>query len=529
MEIKLKKNHKYNKLISIELSENNLIATEVQFVKNKIYITGTFTLNIPILQDINQTISLIKEGIKKSNIKTKDTVIGLSMQYFKLFPVPLPATIPLDEIDQIILQEGNIDLNNNCVSWLPLKNTQRQETDGITRYDVLGISAQKAIINIAFNIAKKCGLKLVSVTPSFLGVGAFLSETITSNLTATLWVSQIRSELVIWTGQEPIYEHLFLTHQLNEQVFQSINLIETQLIGTKVAAVYVYGPNFSGIDKTKVPYNLQSFTLPPDIVDSGKILQKNNINEIIASLGLALAASNNTPYLVPNLLIPIKSKTKIDTIQNLKNVFKDLSKSQKNPKKGFKLPFKIDSKYLDPQLTKYITCAFVVFFFSFLISFFIQSFLMPGVVATQSLYENKITLAQIHLNKLLNFEKANKIFKIKNDYFSSLIDKRMPWSRILQEVAKMTPKELWIDRLEIKNNNIDIFGRALNVDAVANFSINLNYTAMLLGKAQIIALKKFDEEGIEIIEFQVSSRVNEKEKPYKKNNSDVISDASKKT
>ena len=73
----------------------------------------------------------------------------------------------------------------------------------------------------------------------------------------------------------------------------------------------------------------------------------------------------------------------------------------------------------------------------------------------------------------------------------------------------MTPKSLWIDRLEVRNNTIDIFGRALDVDAVANLSINLNYTAKLIGNAQIIALRKFQEEGIDIVEFQVSARLND--------------------
>ena len=70
-------------------------------------------------------------------------------------------------------------------------------------------------------------------------------------------------------------------------------------------------------------------------------------------------------------------------------------------------------------------------------------------------------------------------------------------------MKKFKNKEIRMTETEIKNNNIDIFGRALNVDAVANFSINLNYTAKLLSKAQIIALRKFQEEGIDIIEYQV--------------------------
>ena len=76
----------------------------------------------------------------------------------------------------------------------------------------------------------------------------------------------------------------------------------------------------------------------------------------------------------------------------------------------------------------------------------------------------------------------------------------------------MTPKGLWIDRLEIKSDLVNIFGRALDVDSVANFSINLNYTAKLLEKTKIVSLRKYQEEGIDLIEYQVSTQVKEESK-----------------
>src|SRR3989338_9389530 len=157
---------KLNRVLGIEISESDIIACEILFQKNDIInINRGFRLHIPFLQDTNKTIALIKQSLKSANIKTKDCIIGYSMQYVKLFPVPIPASIPEEEINSIIVQEGNVDPNNDFVSWIKLNNTQRQDPDGVARFDILGISIHKTLIETAKLITKNCNLKLISVTP----------------------------------------------------------------------------------------------------------------------------------------------------------------------------------------------------------------------------------------------------------------------------------------------------------------------------------------------------------------------------
>ncbi len=492
---------KLNKILGIEISESNIIGVEVQFAKNKILLTNGFKINIAVFQDVNKSISIINQYLKSSNIRTKDCAIGYSMQYFKLHPTPIPLTIPQNEIGSIVIQEGNVNPAEEVASWMPLKNTEREEADGVKKLDILGISLQRPLIDFAKLICQKCNLKLHSVSPSFLALGTFLQPRSDNNLTATLWVSQLRSELVVWSGNEPIYEHLFLSHQLNDQVFQSVNLIQSQIPGTQLSTIFTCGPFVKETNLSQLPFNIQSFTLPLNFADAGRVFQQININEIIPPLGLAWSVSNNTPYTLPNLLNPIKTKS-----DSLGGIFKDAKTAQK---KGGSVP----TTTLELSFSKFIFAAAIIILITILSSITISTFIMPGVDTNKGIFNNRINLAQAHLTKLLNFEKTNKILNIKTGFLSALIDKRKPWSRVLREIGDMTPRGLWIDRLEIKNTTIDIFGRALNIDSVANFSINLNYTAKLLGKAQIIALRKFQEEGVELIEFQLS--VSLKEQPKK--------------
>ena len=509
MAFKSNKSKNLNRILGIEISENDIIATEIIFVQNKINLSNGFRLSIPVFQDIDKTIKLFKQNLKTLNIKTKDCAFGFSMQYFRLLPVSIPSTIPEEEIGAIVLQEGNIDTAQELVTWLPLNNTQRQDADGIKRFDVLGISIQKNIADLATQLCKASNLKLISLMPSFLGLPAFLNPVPNKSLISTLWISQIRSEFIVWSGQEPIYEHLFLTHQLSNQIFESVNYIQTQLAGTQVASILTCGPYAKETNLSQIPFNIQSLELPANLIDSKNILKQISLSEIITSLGIGFSVSNNFSYTAPNLLNFAKeSKTK-----DLQNIFKNFSKAQTDKAKSLKLPFLFvfPTKSLDAQTLKFILGAACVVVFSIIGGLFIQNFLTPSIEAGQSLFNNRLIIAQNHLSKLMNIEKTNKVLGLKVDYFSELIDKRKPWSKIIREIGDMTPKGLWIDRIEIRTNGIDVFGRALSVDSVASFSINLNYTAKLLGNAQIIDLRKTEEDALEIIEYQVNVKVKDQE------------------
>ncbi len=496
-----KKLRNYSKIVAFEIAENNITAVEIQFSKNSINITGAFRLNVPVFQNVNHTIELIKQSLKNSKIKTKDVVFGLSMQYFKLSPVTIPKTIPESEISSILIQESNVDVNADAFTYIPLYSTQRQDQDGVFRYDVLGISLPHSLVEISSAIAKKAGLNLISLTPSFLSYGSYFDQSASNNLFATLWISQIRSEVVVWLGREPIYEHLFLTHQLNEQVTQSLSYLQSQIPGAQVSSVYLSGPFLRETNLNQLPFNMQYFSLPPNFLDMAKVLQNISLPELITPLGLALSASGNIPYLLPNMLTSSSSTSS-------KSIFTGAFSSSPN----FDKLKKSGSLGIDQDLVKFLVPSFIILFLSILGHLYISSALVPASEADQSIYSNRVSLAESQLKRVQAFDKTNKILTVKSDYFSELIDKRKPWSKTIKEIGDMTPKGLWIDRVEVRNGNFDVFGRALNVDSVANFSININYTAKYLSNSQIIALRKSSEQGVDIVEFQISAKVNDSPK-----------------
>lgn len=470
-----------NRFVSLEISEECIVAVELQFQNGVVNLLNGFRIDVPVFNDINATVNLIKQNLKSSNIKTKDVVVGLSMQYFKLFPIPIPTTIPEQEINLIISQEGNVDLQNEIVSNFPLKNTQRQEQDGVNRFDVLGISIQKSLIDSVSNIIKKSGLNLYSLTPSFLGLSPFLSGQ-NNALSATLWVSKSRSEVVVWSGIEPIYENLILSSEINEQVPQTINFIQNQIPGASITNVFTSGPSIYDFDLSQVPYNLKAFSLTQDVSDSGNVVKKLSVGEVITPIGLALCAAGLSPVKTPNVLDSMSS-----------SAFSKTPGVAKQKVRG--------------GLGSYIPLAVFIFLIALASGIFVKTALLPNVLSSSKLSNSKLSLAQSKLNKALKYQSTNKIYSAKVKYLSRLIDKRTPWSKIMKEIADLTPKHLWIDRLEVRNNKVNVSGRSLDVESVANFSINLNYTAKLLKNAQIISLRKYQEDGIDFIEFQVIASV----------------------
>ena len=500
----IKTKTQFAKLLIAEVTDSNILVLEVQYIKEKIHITGGFNLEINPFEDIKKTILLLKQNLNNSKIKTKNCVVGLSMQYFKFLPVTIPQTIPADEIPIILSQEANIDQTLDTLSWLVLNNTIREEADGVKRYDVLSISTKKNLIHAISQIFKQSTLNVVCLTPLFLGLSSFLTTEISTNLISTLYISKTNSELVIWSGKEPIYEHVFLTNELSQKLLQTLNFILAQLPGSKIETIFISGPFSKQLNLSELPYVLKEFPFPSDFTDQSKILEKFSFTNIVGLLGIASTYLTNLNSL-PNL-----TKIKSPKIPSFQNLFKDIQKKNISQIINFPNPFTKYQKNIDPQISKFILPLVVVLFLSIVSYAFIKSFLLPSVISNNSNYESRLSLAQAHLAKVMDYEKTNKVFKTKSDYLSKLIERRTPWSALLREIADITPKNLWIDRLEIKNKKVDIFGRALDVDSVANFSINLNYNSNYVGQAQIINLRKYKEEDIDFIEYQITSYVKDK-------------------
>jgi len=98
--------------------------------------------------------------------------------------------------------------------------------------------------------------------------------------------------------------------------------------------------------------------------------------------------------------------------------------------------------------------------------------------------DEKIRIAQAEVTRLesvlaevRDFEDKKERLQKKVDLINQLkVNQRGP-VRLMDEVSKALPDLLWLDRMENRGNSIQLSGKALNPNAVANFLENLKRQA----------------------------------------------------
>jgi type IV pilus assembly protein PilN len=89
------------------------------------------------------------------------------------------------------------------------------------------------------------------------------------------------------------------------------------------------------------------------------------------------------------------------------------------------------------------------------------------------LAQQEVTRLEAVLREVADFEDKKAKLQKKVDLINSLKASQRGPVRLMDEVSNALPDLLWLDRMELKGNQISIDGKALNPPAVANFFTNL--------------------------------------------------------
>jgi len=89
------------------------------------------------------------------------------------------------------------------------------------------------------------------------------------------------------------------------------------------------------------------------------------------------------------------------------------------------------------------------------------------------LAQQEVTRLEAVLKEVADFEDKKAKLQKKVDLINSLKASQRGPVRLMDEVSNALPDLLWLDRMELKGNQISIDGKALNPPAVANFFTNL--------------------------------------------------------
>lgn len=408
-------------------------------------------LSIPVNDFFNSpelTIDALANQIKSKEIEFDELVVSIPLACINHQIVTLPDNVT-DKEKLIFL---GIEINKNLIGKhfgvMRLDVTKRNEAEQ-PLCDYLILAPKQEAFQRIQDLTKTLNTKLFSVIPSFMLLGA---EPV-NDLRATAWIGEDRSEIVIWGKDNPLaMTYIENTGDQMGDVNRFIVQYFDHVDNLNLSMVYLFGPRMRD-----------------------------------SALGFGLT--------YPHMIFEDPSK------YLLKNLHK--ATEQLNIAKELKLPRPPIA--MTPRNITFIASGSIAAILILLTLFLgIANVALGGELKTleTEANKNKQLLAKI---KSLQKEKAELV--AEKDFYVDITRRRTPWSEIMSDISKLTPKDLWFERLSGNKMKIMIFGKAQSNDDVSSLAINLNSNSQYLQDVQIMGTRDFEENNSIYSEFQLSARL----------------------
>lgn len=391
---------------------------------------------------------VIKRDLADNNIYFSDWCASLPISCLNHQIVTLPENVS-DKEKMVFLR---LELDKKLIG----KRFAIQKLEVTTRVEAEQELCDYMLLAVKENIFKKLTLLALSLkkpvaamVPSFYLHGA---EEI-NQLRASVWLGETASEIVIWGKDNPL---ALASFENNGDQIGDVNRF-----------IVDYFDNVDGLSLSKV------FLFGPQMRDS------------------ALAYGVSYPYEIPE-----------DPTRYLQY---NLSYAPQclNLINEIKLPNPPIS--WTPVNIGMMVCALVSFAFCVLSGMnYVHNFTLKRELIALRAKSTKY-------RKLLNEHKTLKVkeaeYEAEHEFYLNITKRRTPWKDILTDLSRLTPPEMWFDRLSANKNKLLIVGKASNVKDVSNFSINLNNNSKFINEALVIGTRDYEEAGQVYSEFQISTQL----------------------
>lgn len=377
-----------------------------------------------------------------------DVIVSLPISCINHQIVTLPDNVSDKEKLIFLGLEINRKIIGKRFGIKRLDVTKREEGEQAL-CDYLVLSPKADAYNKVEKLALTLNHKIVSVIPSFYLLGPERHN----ELRATAWVGDDRSEIVIWGKDNP----LALTHipnngdqigDINRFIVEYFDHVDNLTL----SMIYLYGPRMKD-----------------------------------SALGFGLT--------YPHVIFE-------DPTRHLsKNLFR--APEQINISKITKLPR--PPIPMTPRNLTFITCAILAAGIVFL----------TGLTHADNLRQSR-NLASLErkssqhkklISKYRALEKQEAEQEAEKDFYLNITKRRTPWDQILKDISKMTPKELWFERVNASKTRILIMGKARSAEDVSDLSINLNNNSKYVQDALIVGTRDYEEDnGSKYSEFQIQAK-----------------------
>lgn len=399
-------------------------------------------------EDTDAAIGALVAEIGEKGFVTNQLMVSIPLVCINHQIVSLPDNVSEKEKMVFLGLEINKALIGPRFGIQRLAVTKRMEGEAeLCDYLIL---APKQEVYAKFELlAKELNAKLESVVPSFSLIGA---EKI-NELRATAWVGEDRSEVIVWGLNNPLA--VTFMENSGDQIGDINRFIVDyfdHVDGLSLSMIYLYGPRMRD---SALGFGL---TYPHQIFD------------------------DPTKYLFERIY---------------------RAPQQMNIAEATKLP-KPPIAWTPRNLTFVVTAlaACLLLFFTFFNQ--AQNFRLK---AQLNMLERKEGKMRKTITKYKQLEKEEAKLVAEKDFYLSITKRRTPWQKILADLSKLTPKDLWFERLNASKNKMLVSGRAKNTEQVTSLSININNNSRYLKDALILGTRDYEENSHTYSEFQLSTKL----------------------
>ena len=324
--------------------------------------------------------------------------------------------------------------------------------------DYLVVAPKQHVLDKLLALSTTFGKTLISVVPSLYLHGA---EKI-NDLRASVWVGDTHTDIVIWGKDNPLSMASF---ENNGDQMGDINRF-----------IVDYFDNVDGLNLSKV------YLFGPRMRDA------------------ALAYGLSYPYEI----LPDPAKYMQQQL--------DFAPRQLNIATEIKLPN--PPLAMTPRNIMMLACGALALIFCLLTAFnYVGNFALKRELIT---LKSKSTKYRSLLRQSKTLEKEQAELEAQKDFYLSITKRRTPWKSIFMDISRLTPPEMWFERVSASKAKVIISGKAGHVKDVSNFSINLNSNSKYVDKALVIGTRDYEEAGELYSEFQLSTQLKSPTGEYSK-------------
>ena len=396
----------------------------------------------------NKAFKELKKELNSLGLKGSRVIYSIPIRFLSHQVVPLPLEAPEQEKLKLISIEIDRNAFSNKFHCEKLENTSRLVA-GERICDFLLIAPQKKILDTCNKLTKFLGLRSFKFVSS-----AYLFCPGSRNDVISAFIENDHREIVFWNDRKPVaLSNLAATDDPVNDINRFVDIYQNQLEGKPLTleSIEVFGSEVENFSFGNITYTVN--------------LHKS-YKELI---------SGNLPSV---------------------ETFPDLAAKVKLPSE----PFKLDT----PNISYAASIVSLLLVFLIGLFTFLQGYSLDQ---KYKVFKSKVSQYEDLIKEKKKIKKTLMELEQEKDFFYSITRRRVPWNDILQDLSKISPKGLWIERMSAAKSNLIIVGKAETVDDLSRFSVNLNYNSKFFKDAQFTGSRDFVDGELVFKEYQMTMKL----------------------